>query len=81
MLLLFSLFLNETFWPFFILSVICFVAATHFNKKLSAQEGELTEIGGWGNGAPNRLRKLALTHLQMAEDKEGSKLSRHGKCD
>ena len=58
MLLLFSLFLNETFWPFFILSVICFASAYHFNKKLSAQEGELSEIGG-GAMAPQSIAQAS----------------------
>ena len=74
MLLLFSLFLDETFWPFFILSVICFAAAYHFNKKLSAQEPEFAEIGGAGMatqpaGHPNS------TTPSTAEEKEGSSLS------
>ena len=33
MLLLFSFFLSETFWPFFILSMICFGAAYHYSKS------------------------------------------------
>ena len=74
MLLLFSLFLNETFWPFFILSVICFVSAYHFNKKLSAQEGELSEIGG-GAMAPQSIAQASADAPSVGEDKEGSKLS------
>ncbi len=46
MLLLFAFFLSETFWPFFILSVGCFIAAYVFTKKsLSAQIEELNPDG------------------------------------
>ena len=43
LLLAFSLFLSETFWPFFILSVACFVVAYLLHKK-SIQEPSLSEI-------------------------------------
>lgn len=33
LLLLFAFFLSETFWPFFILSMACFVTAFYFSKK------------------------------------------------
>ena len=74
MLLLFSLFLNETFWPFFILSVICFVSAYHFNKKLSSQEGELSEIGGSAM-SPQPIAQASTEAPTVGEDREGSKLS------
>lgn len=74
MLLLFSLFLNETFWPFFILSVICFVSAYHFNKKLSSQEGELSEIGG-NAMSPQPIAQASTETPTVGEDREGSKLS------
>ncbi len=45
MLLLFAFFLSETFWPFFILSMICLGAAYHFNKIADAEESELEELG------------------------------------
>lgn len=45
MLLLFAFFLNETFWPFFLLSIGCFATAYFFYKKSSA-EASLEEIGG-----------------------------------
>ena len=43
LLLAFSFFLSETFWPFFILSVACFVVAYLLHKK-SIQEPSLSEI-------------------------------------
>ena len=45
MLLLFSFFLSETFWPFFILSMICFGAAYHYSKVASSEDSEFDEIG------------------------------------
>jgi len=74
MLLLFSLFLDETFWPFFILSVICFAAAHHFNKKLAAQEPEFAEIGGGGMAAQPAAHPNSAAPSTV-EEKEGSRLS------
>ncbi len=45
MLLLFAFFLSETFWPFFILSMICFASAYYFSKVASSEENEFEEIG------------------------------------
>ena len=45
MLLLFSFFLSETFWPFFILSMVCFGAAYHYSKVASSEDSEFDEIG------------------------------------
>jgi len=45
MLLLFAFLLNETFWPFFLLSLGCFATAYHFAKKANA-EPAFEEIGG-----------------------------------
>ena len=45
MLLLFAFFLSETFWPFFILSMICFGAAYYYTKAASAEDSEFDEIG------------------------------------
>ena len=49
MLLMFAFFLSETFWPFFILSLVCFAAAYHFSKVADAEASELEQLGG---GAP-----------------------------
>jgi flagellar biosynthesis protein FlhA len=44
MLLLFAFFLDETFWPFFLLSMGCFAAAYHLKKKAEA-ETTFEELG------------------------------------
>ena len=74
MLLLFSLFLNETFWPFFILSLICFATAYHFSKKLSAQELEDAE-SLIGNMSPTPSSNVGATTTSNQEDGDNSKLS------
>ena len=51
MLLLFAFFLDETFWPFFLLSMGCFAAAYHFKKKADSEPALLEEIGGTGQSA------------------------------
>ena len=45
MLLLFAFFLSDTFWPFFILSMVCFGAAYHYSKVASSEDSEFDEIG------------------------------------
>ena len=45
MLLLFAFFLSETFWPFFILSIICLSSAYYFNRISDADESSIEEIG------------------------------------
>ena len=45
MLLLFAFFLDETFWPFFLLSMGCFAAAYHFKKKADSEPALLEELG------------------------------------
>jgi flagellar biosynthesis protein FlhA len=74
MLLLFSLFLNETFWPFFILSLICFATAYHFSKKLSAQELEDAE-SLIGNMSTEPSSNVGATTTANQEDGDNSKLS------
>lgn len=44
MLLLFALCLDETFWPFFILSMGCFISAYYFDKKSKSDETDIEEI-------------------------------------
>ena len=39
LLLLFSIFLSETFWPFFLLSVSCFCLAYYLHKKAPGESG------------------------------------------
>jgi len=44
LLLAFSLFLSETFWPFFILSIFCFCLSFYLKKKAES-ESQIEEIG------------------------------------
>ena len=44
MLLLFSFFLSDTFWPFFLLAIGCFVASYYLSKK--TQESTIEEMSG-----------------------------------
>jgi flagellar biosynthesis protein FlhA len=74
MLLLFSLFLNETFWPFFILSLICFATAYHFSKNLSVQELEDAE-SLIGNMSTEPSSNVGATTTANQEDGDNSKLS------
>jgi flagellar biosynthesis protein FlhA len=62
LLLLFSIFLSETFWPFFILSIACFGLSYYLAKKSSA-ESSIEEIAtnspsmmgaGQGNAQPTQ---------------------------
>ena len=50
LLLAFSFFLSDTFWPFFTLSMACFVASYLFYKK--GQEAEIEEISNDGELHP-----------------------------
>jgi flagellar biosynthesis protein FlhA len=47
MLLMFALFLSDTFWPFFILSICCFMAAYYFSKK--SQEPSIEDMSNEAN--------------------------------
>ena len=47
MLLMFALFLSDTFWPFFILSICCFMAAFYFSKK--SQESSIEDMSSEAN--------------------------------
>ena len=46
LLLLFALFLSETFWPFFSLSLACFATAFYFSRKAGAAKVEEISHGG-----------------------------------
>ena len=83
MLLLFSLFLNETFWPFFILSMLCFAISYHFNKKLASQESEFAELpsghlnqipqsssGGSAPSTPEEMEDSKLSAMENAIEQE-----------
>jgi flagellar biosynthesis protein FlhA len=51
LLLLFSFFLSETFWPFFILSVGCFALSFYLKKKADA-DSQFEEISNRTSGMP-----------------------------
>jgi flagellar biosynthesis protein FlhA len=60
MLLMFAFFLSETFWPFFILAILCFGAAYYFSEKSKdAALQDITEnhpqIANQGQGAAKGL--------------------------
>lgn len=78
MLLLFALFLDETFWPFFILSMACFGAARHFSKKSLLEDGELEELGQTGApmvGAAQQASAANAPAAMNAEEGGEGKLS------
>ncbi|MBT5717237.1 MAG: FHIPEP family type III secretion protein, partial [Opitutae bacterium] len=52
MLLMFAFFLSETFWPFFILSLVCFAAAYYYTKVAEAGDAEFEQIGQGTSVAP-----------------------------
>lgn len=53
MLLMFAFFLSETFWPFFILSMVCFAAAYHFSKVADAEISEFEQVGQGASPVPS----------------------------
>ncbi|MDC0547695.1 flagellar biosynthesis protein FlhA [Opitutales bacterium] len=70
MLLLFALFLDETFWPFFILSMACFGAARHFSKKSLLEDGELEELGQTGAPVAGAAQQGASANAPAAVNAE-----------
>ncbi len=70
MLLLFALFLDETFWPFFILSMVCFGAARHFSKKSLLEDGELEELGQTGAPVAGAAQQGASANAPAAMNAE-----------
>jgi flagellar biosynthesis protein FlhA len=84
MLLLFALFLDETFWPFFILSMACFGAARHFSKKSLLEDGELEELGQVGAPSAGAAQSSSAANAPAAVNAEEGgegKLSPDGKCN
>ena len=78
MLLMFALFLSETFWPFFVLSLVCFGSAYYFNSKSSAEEIELEELSSTGGASGSSSANHAAPKLVDLEYKrmlKGSQLS------
>ena len=81
MLLLFAFFLDETFWPFFLLSMGCFAAAYHFKKKADSEPALLEELGtadqsalSGGGGATGQAGGTAPGIVSGGEG-DGSQLS------
>ena len=81
MLLLFAFFLDETFWPFFLLSMGCFAAAYHFTKKAESASAVLEEIGTAdqsphsGGGAATGQARGSPSSMGPAGEEGGSRLS------
>ena len=63
LLLLFSFFLYETFWPFFILSVACFITAYFVKKKLDDPSHSGNENSSeFGNSSIPQVNQSNLTN-------------------
>ncbi len=77
MLLLFAFFLSDTFWPFFILSMVCFGAAYHYSKVASSEDSEFDEIGqaSGPSQAPQGGVPQQSSALNSEERQEENKLS------
>lgn len=64
LLLLFSIFLSETFWPFFTLAIACFICAYFLHKK-SLDDPEISEIQETPTGAnPSPAAANVGGHIQ-----------------
>ena len=64
LLLLFSVFLSETFWPFFTLAIGCFICAYLLHKK-SLDDPEISEVQETQNNAnPSPVAANAGGHIQ-----------------
>jgi len=74
LLLLFSFFLYETFWPFFILSVACFITAYFVKRKLGDSEGQesgslATNSSALGGGSSSQTaHDVAAGPAPVADD-------------
>jgi flagellar biosynthesis protein FlhA len=67
LLLLFSFFLTETFWPFFILSLTCFGAAYYLSRKKVGEYG----IEEMPNGSGDIVSPVAKSAGQSADKGHG----------
>ena len=86
LLLLFSLFLSETFWPFFILSMVCFGSAFYLSRKKLEETGieelpnsstKTPQGSSVGNPAPDSIAQGSgttaaseLSPMEQAIDQE-----------
>ena len=78
MLLMLAIFLSDTFWPFFILSICCFAAAVYFSRK--SQEPSIEDISSEANqggamGVPGAKALPNQSELTQANASEGPSLS------
>jgi len=78
MLLMLAIFLSDTFWPFFILSICCFIAAAYFSKK--SQEPSIEDISSEANqggamGVPGAKALPNQSELTQSNASEGPSLS------
>ena len=71
MLLLFAFFLSETFWPFFILSMVCFGSAYHYSKIAASEESEFEEMGQGASPIPSSQQPGGLPQQSAAHSSEG----------
>jgi len=81
LLLLFSIFLSETFWPFFILAVACFALSYFISKKASAEASfeevqmELPHAAGSSGGIKNSSPNNSIDHASASPDNVPSGIS------
>ena len=78
MLLMLAIFLSDTFWPFFILSICCFIAAAYFSRK--SQEPSIEDISSEANqggamGVPGAKALPNQSELTQSNASEGPSLS------
>ena len=66
MLMAFAFFLSDTFWPFFILASLCFVAAYSLKKKALEVGPEFEELSAGSDSAP--LPQAGQARLPGGED-------------
>lgn len=71
MLLLFAFFLSETFWPFFILSMVCFGAAYHYSKLAGSEETEFEEMGSGSSSMTSNQQSNGSTQQPSALGPDG----------
>ncbi len=76
LLLLFSFFLYETFWPFFILSVACFITAYFVKKNLDNEDSvqDTMEQEGSTNASISNATKGSSSSLQQGSSHVGDEV-------
>ncbi len=76
LLLLFSFFLHETFWPFFILSVACFISAYFVKKNLDNEDSVQDTMGqeGSANASISNATNGSSSNLQQGSSQVGEEV-------